>query len=123
MPPSGEYMIYISHRVCARWDNNQNRISMDLEKILSLVKVSAALGAAELNRVHLPDDDRITRAELLRHLRRNGVDYPEKWVKHYESEGSICRHKKGERNSKVTYSLCEVQRLLVAEKINSIHIR
>lgn len=97
-------------------------MEVSMEEILSLVKASATLGAAEVSRVHLPDDDRITRAEVLRHLRRSGVDYPEKWVKHHETEGSIKRRKKGERNCKVTYSLVEIQRVLVAEKLFVINI-
>ena len=90
-----------------------------IEKLLSLVKASAMLGAAEINKVHLPSDDRLSRSEALRHLRRNGVDYPEKWIMRHEADGSLHRRKKGERNSKVTYSLVEIQRILVTEKLLS----
>ena len=92
-----------------------------LEAILSLVRASAALGAAEVSRVHLPSDDKLSRSELVRHLRRSGVDYPEKWIACHESDGSIHRRKRGERNSKVTYSLVEIQGVLVSERMFAIN--
>lgn len=84
---------------------------------MSLVKASAKLGAAEINSIHLPDDDKLSRAEVLRHLTRCGIKYPEKWLRFHEQAGLVHRHKKGERNSKVSYSLVELQRLIVSDDI------
>ena len=97
----------------------EKSMDVDIEKIMSLVKASAQLGAAEINNIHLPDSDNLSRAEAIRHLSRNGVKYPEKWLKHNEAEGVIHRHKHGERNSKVTYSLVEIQRVIV---MNTLHL-
>lgn len=97
----------------------EKSMDVDIGKIMSLVKASAQLGAAEINNIHLPDSDSLSRAEVIRHLSRNGVKYPEKWLKHYEGEGMVHRHKRGERNSKVTYSLVEIQRLLLVNTISS----
>ena len=88
-------------------------MEISTERLLSLIKASAQLGAAEINNIHLPGSDNLSRAEAIRHLSRNGVKYPEKWLKHNEAEGVIHRHKHGERNSKVTYSLVEIQRVIV----------
>lgn len=94
-------------------------MEISTERLLSLIKASAQLGAAEINNIHLPGSDSLSRAEVIRHLSRNGVKYPEKWLKHHEGEGMVHRHKKGERNSKVTYSLVEIQRLLLVNTISS----
>lgn len=94
-------------------------MEISTERLLSLIKASAQLGAAEINNIHLPGSDNLSRAEVIRHLSRNGVKYPEKWLKHHEGEGMVHRHKRGERNSKVTYSLVEIQRLLLVNTISS----
>lgn len=94
-------------------------MEISTERLLSLIKASAQLGAAEINNIHLPGSDNLSRAEVIRHLSRNGVKYPEKWLKQNEAEGVIHRHKHGERNSKVTYSLVEIQRVLV---MNTLHL-
>lgn len=94
-------------------------MEISTERLLSLIKASAQLGAAEINNIHLPGSDNLSRAEAIRHLSRNGVKYPEKWLKQNEAEGVIHRHKHGERNSKVTYSLVEIQRVLV---MNTLHL-
>lgn len=94
-------------------------MEISTERLLSLIKASAQLGAAEINNIHLPGSDNLSRAEAIRHLSRNGVKYPEKWLKHHEGEGMVHRHKRGERNSKVTYSLVEIQRLLLVNTISS----
>lgn len=95
-------------------------MEIKFDDIIPLVKSCLVMGMAELQKVHLPDDDKISRSEAIRHLKRNGVQYPTKAIRDFERTGLVHSHKRGNRNEKVFFSLAELQRAIVSINIKII---
>lgn len=94
-------------------------MEISVEELKGMIESCCALGAAKIQSVHFPEEDKASKSEAIRFLRRNGVKYPTKVLKDLEDRGLIHRHKRGTRNEKLNYSIYELQDAITCIKFKS----
>ena len=91
---------------------------MEESKIKDIVNASVVLGMITYRNMIKPADDKVKQREAKRYLTQLGYKGAllDKWV----ANGLLKRHKEGDGNTAVYYSITEIQKLLLTMKITEL---
>nr|WP_298672353.1 hypothetical protein [uncultured Prevotella sp.] len=93
---------------------------MTIETLTNIISSAVALGMAQYRTMVEPLSDKISQRKALHYIRRMG--YSQKLLSAWTDRGLVHRHKDGERNSPVYYSMKELSRAILMEKVEENEI-
>ena len=95
-------------------EKTQQKVEVELSTLQNIVEQAAYQSQIQYRRLVTPDHDKLKQREAKRYLQQLG--YEPKILDEWVQCGFVHKHKDGQRNSAVYYSLREIQRQLTAIK-------
>lgn len=95
-------------------EKTQQKVEVELSTLQNIVEQAAYQSQIQYRRLVTPDHDKLKQREAKRYLQQLG--YEQKILDEWVQCGFVHKHKDGQRNSAVYYSLREIQRQLTAIK-------
>lgn len=95
-------------------EKTQQKVEVELSTLQNIVEQAAYQSQIQYRRLVTPDHDKLKQREAKRYLQQLG--YESKILDEWVQCGFVHKHKDGQRNSAVYYSLREIQRQLTAIK-------
>lgn len=93
-------------------EKTQQKVEVELSTLQNIVEQAAYQSQIQYRRLVTPDHDKVKQREAKRYLQQLG--YEPKILDEWVQCGFVHKHKDGQRNSAVYYSLREIQRQLTA---------
>ena len=88
------------------------KVEVEMSALQNIVQQSVFLGQLQYRNMVAPEHDKVKQREAKRYLQQLG--YEPKLLDEWVQCGFVRKHKDGQRNSAVYYSLREIQRQLTA---------